>query len=64
MPKNNPCDPHASKKARKVAKYLFRLMHDNQHLFKHPKAPTLPRKQWATTAWNAAWMAADAVDHT
>lgn len=32
----------------------------NQHLFLHPKTKPVPAEQWRTTAWNTAWIAADA----
>lgn len=38
---------------------LFRYMFDNQSFFAHPKAARLTDEQWRTTAWNAAWIAAD-----
>lgn len=38
---------------------LFGVMYDNQHLFKHPATPYQTASYWKTTAWNAAWMAAD-----
>jgi len=39
----------------------FETMSDNQGLFRHPKTAAVPQAQWTTTAWNAAWIAADAV---
>lgn len=33
-----------------------------QRIFTHPKASKIPRNQWDTTRWNAAWIAAEAVD--
>lgn len=42
---------------------LFNELHwymiENQHLFKHPLGAAQVDKIWKTTAWNAAWMAAD-----
>lgn len=38
---------------------LFAMMYDNQHLFIHPKTEFMTTSYWKTTAWNAAWMAAD-----
>lgn len=38
---------------------MFEVMSTNQHLFKHPKTWSVEPKEWKTTAWNAAWMAAD-----
>lgn len=41
----------------------FKFMIDNPDLFYHPetirRARQLPDKEFRTTAWNAAWMAAD-----
>lgn len=28
--------------------------------YRHPKAEAVPPAHWSTTAWNAAWIAADA----
>lgn len=47
--------------ARKVFNETFETMSDNQGLFQHPKTAAVPQAQWTTTAWNAAWIAADAV---
>lgn len=47
--------------ARKVFNETFETMNDNQGLFQHPKTAAVPQAQWTTTAWNAAWTAADAV---
>ncbi len=44
--------------ARKLFNELYLSMAD-QRIYTHPKAPQLPLKQWKTTSWNAAWMAAD-----
>lgn len=52
--------PHA----RRVFNYLYDLMLSNQDLFRHPNAPIRDAKLWKTTAWNAAWEAAYAVDNT
>lgn len=38
---------------------LFEMMLNNQSLFKHPGADYLLAEFWTTTAWNAAWMAAN-----
>lgn len=51
-----------SPQAKAVFNSVFGYMRDNQENFLHPKAPALPAIQWRTTAWNAAWIAADAVD--
>lgn len=45
---------------RKAFNELYLSMAD-QRVYTHPKAPQLPPKQWKTTAWNAAWMAASLV---
>jgi hypothetical protein len=47
--------------ARKVFNETYETMNANQGLFQHPKTAALPQAQWTTTAWNAAWIAADAV---
>lgn len=47
--------------ARKVFNETYETMTDNQGLFQHPKTAAVPQAQWMTTAWNAAWIAADAV---
>lgn len=47
--------------ARKVFNETYETMLENQGLFLHPKMATVPQAQWKTTAWNAAWTAADAV---
>jgi len=48
-----------------VARYVFNdtymLMRDNQKLFLHPHTPSMPKAQWITIAWNAAWIAANGV---
>ena len=48
--------------ARKVFNRTYDDMLNNQHVFLHPKTAAVPQEQWKTTAWNAAWTAADAVD--
>jgi hypothetical protein len=47
--------------AQSVFNTVFSTMLDQQ-LFQHPMAATLHRDHWDTTAWNAAWVAASAVD--
>lgn len=32
-----------------------------QYLYTHPKSIPMPHDLWTTTAWNAAWMAADLI---
>lgn len=43
---------------RAVFNNVMRTMRD-QSLFLHPKTKPVPAAQWRTTAWNAAWIAAD-----
>ena len=38
---------------------IYSRMITDQGLFKHPETAMLPISRWETTAWNAAWMAAD-----
>jgi hypothetical protein len=38
---------------------LNRFMEDNQNLCLHPSVAPLLDEHWKTTAWNAAWMAAE-----
>jgi hypothetical protein len=47
--------------ARRVFNATHLAMTTDQDLFLHPKATPLPNTQWSTTAWNAAWIAAEAV---
>ncbi len=37
---------------------LYEYMGENQHLFIHPHTIQIPQEYWKTTAWNAAFMAA------
>lgn len=52
----------------KVAKTAFNrtytFMFYNQKVVTHPKMENINPRQWKTIAWNAAWIAADAVDNT
>lgn len=48
-------------KARETFNWLFGLMTKQPELFAHPKAPKQRPEHRKTTAWNAAWLAADAV---
>lgn len=41
---------------------LYSFMLVMQESFRHPKAEPVDKKHWRTTAWNAAWIAADSVD--
>jgi len=51
-----------SAKARAVFELVYRQLDENPGFFMHPKASEVPAKHWSTTAWNTAWVAADAVD--
>lgn len=46
--------------ARKVFNEVYSAMAKNAKLFMHPKQERVPARMWTTTAWNAAWTAADA----
>jgi hypothetical protein len=50
-----------SEQARGVFNSVYAAMSD-QRLFIHPKAAKVSREHWQTTRWNAAWIAAEAVD--
>ena len=49
-----------------AARAVFNRVHDfvveNPTLMSHPKAGSLKPAHWKTIAWNAAWVAAAAVD--
>ena len=45
---------------RQIFNEVYSAMVKNQRLFIHPKQPPVSRAHWKTTAWNAAWIAADA----
>lgn len=47
--------------AQRVFNDTYEVMTENQRLFVHPKAAAIDIDHWSTTAWNAAWTAADAV---
>lgn len=49
-------------RAKDVFNRLYWYMIQNQSIFKHPQAPVLEDEHWKTTAWNAAWIAANATD--
>jgi hypothetical protein len=53
-----------SKQARAVFNELYGAMTASAWAFQSPKVTTLkiPARLWRVTAWNAAWIAADAVD--
>lgn len=40
---------------------LYEYMEENQHLFIHPMTIQIPQEYWKTTAWNAAFMAAELI---
>lgn len=53
---------HQWKKWNDSEKRLFNTLYGvmlDQNVFKHPLAATQCDEYWKTTAWNAAWMAAD-----
>ena len=47
----------------RVFNETFETMEQNQTLFLHPETPWQYGDKWRTTAWNAAWTAADACQH-
>jgi hypothetical protein len=47
--------------ARTVFNRVYDAMED-QSVYLHPKATPALERHWKTTRWNAAWVAADAVD--
>ncbi len=47
--------------SRCIFNYTYSILISNPHLYLHPKAPVLEQKFWKTTAWNAAWTAAESV---
>jgi hypothetical protein len=51
-----------SEQAKGVFNSVYSAMITGQQYMTHPKTARVPRWQWRTTAWNAAWIAADAVD--
>jgi hypothetical protein len=48
--------------ARRVFNDTYDFVVNNPKLMRHPKQPPVKLEYWETTAWNAAWIAADAVD--
>ena len=48
--------------AQRVFNEVYCRMRDSQSMFLHPKASPQTPDHWNTTAWNAAWIAADAAD--
>lgn len=55
-----------SQKARHVFNEVYDQMVGSPWAFQHPKVAggSIRASQWTTTAWNAAWVAADAADKT
>jgi hypothetical protein len=51
-----------SVKARQVFNAVYDFMMENQWTMLHPKQEAPKPYHWKTTCWNAAWVAADAVD--
>ena len=51
-----------SRNARLVFNITYAFIIDNQDLMVHPNTKKVLRYQWKTTAWNAAWIAANATD--
>lgn len=45
---------------RQVFNEVYSSMVKGQWIFLHPKQEKMSRSHWKTTAWNAAWTAADA----
>tara|TARA_Y100000780_G_C13645166_1_gene402216 strand:- start:227 stop:373 length:147 start_codon:yes stop_codon:yes gene_type:complete len=44
--------------------HLYDTMAGNQDLYSHPKAAQQIDEYWDTTAWNAAWTAADCINRS
>lgn len=47
--------------AKMVFNETYFVMTKNVDLFMHPKAEKPTKEEWKTTAWNAAWTAAEAI---
>ena len=47
--------------ARRVFNEVYGTMAENQWTFLHPQQDRVSKRLWKTTAWNAAWIAADAL---
>ena len=45
-------------RSKSVFNDVFATMLDNKRLFLHPKQEPPRKAHWHTTAWNAAWLAA------
>lgn len=50
-----------SEDARRVFNSVYSAMVENKQFFAHPDAPVVADQHWDTTAWNAAWHAAESV---
>ena len=48
-----------SELGRRIFNETFRAMTDNPECYWHPMAARITKRLWRTTAWNAAWIAAD-----
>ena len=51
-----------STNARLAFNRSYEFIYNNQDLIIHPRAATASPFHWKTIAWNAAWIAADAID--
>lgn len=51
-----------SRIARTVFSRVYMFMLHNERITVHPRSPKQTPAQWKTTAWNTAWISADAVD--
>lgn len=48
-------------RARYTFNYVYDLMTMDQSMYLHPEDTPAPDSYWSTTAWNAAWIAAESV---
>jgi hypothetical protein len=53
-----------SEKARQVFNEVYGAIYWNPRIIRHPKQEPMPDAHWKTLSWNAAWLAADAVDES
>lgn len=53
-----------SDQAKSVFNRLYSFMMSNREVMLHPKSPQPSPQHFKTIAWNASWIAADAVDDT
>lgn len=49
-------------KAKDVFNTVYATLKGEQAIVSHPKMPSVKEAHWNTIAWNAAWIAADAVE--